>query len=152
MLKGYALRFHRWIKLVFAVPLIVVIVTSLILSFEPLAQQTRLARPLIGADVLAYLDKHDASCKATGLSIRAYENTLLIAGVVTRDGLVQSPRNWPRAIHEGNWSPVLAPVLNIIVSVVFVGLWVTGLRIWARRKIRLSRRKVHATGALQSAE
>lgn len=309
MLKAYALRFHRWITLIFAVPLFVVIVTGLILSFEPLAQQAKLDRPLSKQDMLGWLAEHDPDSKATGLSIRAYEQTLTIAGVgedgeteidlrtgevleddggwsmsevfrtarrmhetllldmgwlvtastfamlgiaslgllmglprlrntlggwhnvaawsalplviispltglaivygvtflapsagprpapvtvrqaveliadrhdlsnltslrprggrmtarvhtpdgltgyqVTRDGLVQPQRNWPRALHEGNWSPLLAPVLNILVSIVFVGLWVTGLIIWARRRIRMMRRKTRAPGELQPAE
>ena len=50
--------------------------------------------------------------------------------------------NWPRAIHEGNWSRILAPGLNILVSVVFLGLWGTGLFIWMRRKVRMLK---HAT-------
>jgi uncharacterized iron-regulated membrane protein len=309
VLKAYALRFHRWTTLLFAIPLIVVIVTGLILSVEPLAQQVALDKPLTKQDVLGWLAKHDPEGKATGLSIRAYEQTLTIAGVgadgeteidmssgevledddgwsmsevfrtarrmhetllldmgwlvtastfamlgvaglgllmglprlrntvggwhniaawstlplvvvspltglaivygvtfvapssgprpapvavkqaveliaekhdlskltslrprggrmtarihtadgltgyqVTPAGLVQPPRNWPRAIHEGNWSPLLAPALNIIVSVVFVGLWFTGLFIWARRKIRLWRRKSQLAGTLQPAE
>jgi uncharacterized iron-regulated membrane protein len=310
VIKAYALRFHRWITLLFAIPLIVVIVTGLVLSVEPLAQRAKLEAPLTKQDVLAYLDEHDPGRKATGLSIRAYEHSLTIAGigadgeteidlqsgevvhddgsfswsevfrtsrrmhetllidmgwlvtastfamlaiaalglgmglprlrntlggwhnlaawgtlplvilspltglaivygvtflpaqsgprppplpirdaveviaashdlgamtslrqrggrliarihtadgligfVVTKDGLQMPPRNWPRAIHEGNWSPVIAPVLNIIVSIVFVGLWVTGLIIWARRKIRLARRKGQLSrGNLQPAE
>jgi uncharacterized iron-regulated membrane protein len=298
MVRAWLLRFHRWLTLVFAIPLIAVIVTGLVLAVEPLAQQSRLDKPLQAADVLGYLERHDPQQKATGISIRAYEQTLLIAGVgddgeteidlrtgdvieddggfawseafrtarrlhetllldlgwlvtastfamlgiaalglfmglprlrntlggwhnlaawgmlplvivspltglaivygvtflppqpgprpapvplrlaieriaekhdlanltsvrprggrllarihtsdglvgfaVTRDGLVETPRNWPRAIHEGNWSPFLAPALNILVSVVFVGLWATGLLIWVRRKLRLRRRK-----------
>jgi uncharacterized iron-regulated membrane protein len=311
MLKAYALRFHRWITLLFAVPLLVVIGTGLILSFEPLAQQARLDRPLTAEAVLGWLGEHDPGGKATGLSVRAYEQTLTIAGVgedgeteidlrtgeveeageggfawsevfrtsrrlhetllldlgwlvtastfamlaiaalgilmglprprntlggwhnaaawgalplvvlspltglaivygvtflpaqqgprpppvtvreavekvaaaghdlgamtslrprggrmiarihtgdgligfvVTKDGLQTPPRNWPRAIHEGNWSPVIAPALNIIVSVVFVGLWLTGLVIWARRTLRMRRRRAEGAGRLQPAE
>jgi uncharacterized iron-regulated membrane protein len=308
MLKAYALRFHRWITLLFAVPLLVVIVTGLILSFEPLAQQSRLEKPLTKADLLGYLQTHDPQGKATGLSIRTYENSLTIAGagedgeteidlstgyemeeggfawsdvirtargmhqtlliemewlviastfamlvlatlgllmglpklrntvggwhnlaawitlplviispltglaiaygitftpppagargerisiakaveivadkhdlarmtslrprggrmiarvfidgslsnlVVTSAGLEQPPRNWPRAIHEGNWSGFLAPVLNVIVSVVFVGLLFTGLFIWIRRNLRMRRLKREQGIALQPAE
>jgi uncharacterized iron-regulated membrane protein len=308
MLKAYALRFHRWITLLFALPLLVVIVTGLILSFEPLAQQAKLEKPLTKADMLGYLQKHDPEGKATGLSIRTYENSLTIAGagedgeteidlstgeemeeggfawsdiirmargmhqtllidmewlviastfamlvlatlgllmglpklrntvggwhnlaawitlplvilspltglaiaygvtftapatggrpervpiakaveiiadkhdlanmtslrtrggrliarvfvdgaltnlVVTPTGLQETQRNWPRAIHEGNWSPTLAPALNIIVSVVFTGLLGTGLFIWARRKIRLMRRRTDKAMELQAAE
>jgi hypothetical protein len=308
MLKAYALRFHRWITLLFAIPLLLVIGTGLILSFEPLAQQAKLEKPLTKADMLGYLQEHDPQGKATGLSIRTYESSLTIAGVgeddeveidlgtgeimedggfawsdiirtarglhqtllidmewlvtastfamlvlatlgllmglpklrntvggwhnlaawitlplviispltglaiaygitftpppaagrgervtiakaveiiadkydlaamtslrprggrmiarlfvdgtltnlvVTSSSLQQPPRNWPRAIHEGNWSGFVAPVLNIIVSVVFVGLLFTGLFIWIRRKLRMLRRKIEKETALQPAE
>lgn len=64
---------------------------------------------------------------------------------VTQAGLVTQPRNWPRALHEGNWSPLLAPALNILVSVVFIGLWTTGLFIWVRRTLKRRRRKPELT-------
>jgi uncharacterized iron-regulated membrane protein len=308
MLKAYALRFHRWITLLFAIPLLLVIGTGLILSFEPLVQQAKLEKPLTRADLLGYLKEHDPQGKATGLSLRSYENSLTIAGVgedgeveldlatgevmedggfawsdvirtarglhqtllvdmewlvitstfammvlivlgllmglpklrntvggwhnlaawitlpmviispltglaiaygitftppptgargervtiaravevvadkhdlakmtslrprggrmiarvfvdgsltnlvVTATGLEQPPRNWPRAIHEGNWSGFVAPVLNIIVSVVFVGLLFTGLFIWIRRTMRMRRRSAEKGIALQPAE
>jgi PepSY-associated TM region len=308
MLKAYALRFHRWITLLFALPLLVVIGTGLILSFEPLAQQSRLEKPLTKADLLGYLQEHDPQGKATGLSLRTYENSLTIAGagedgeveidlgtgevmedggfawsdiirtsrglhqtllidmewlviastlamlvlaalgllmglpklrntvggwhnlaawitlplviispltglaiaygitfttptsggrpervsiakaveiiadkhdlanmtslrarggrliarvfvdgsltnlVVTPAGLQETQRNWPRAIHEGNWSGFLAPVLNIIVSIVFVGLLFTGLFIWVTRTLRMRRRKGEKVMELQAAE
>jgi uncharacterized iron-regulated membrane protein len=309
MIKAHALRLHRWITLVFAAPLLVVILTGLVLSFEPLAQQARLDKPLTGPDLIAHLDQHDAGRKATGLTIRAYEQTLTIAGVgpdgeveidlrtgealeddggwslsevfrisrrlhetllldmgwlvtastfamlaitglgllmglprlrntlggwhngaawlvlplgilspltglalvygvnflppqkgtrappvpireavgiiagaqdlggltslrqrggrlvarihtadglvgfvVKPEGLETSPRNWPRSLHEGNWSPVLAPVLNVVVSLVFIGLWLTGLIIWIRRKVRMTKRRAPASARLQPAE
>jgi hypothetical protein len=298
MLKAYALRFHRWSALLFALPLLMVIGTGLVLSFEPLAQQTGVARPLPAADVLGWLDRHDPAGKATALSIRPYEGLMAISGsvgeiridlatgapvaraglawsdifrtsrrlhetllldlgwlvtastiamlaisflgllmglprlrqtlggwhagaawgalplvilspltglalafgitfapasgpraapvalraavetvagrhdlarltslrsrggrmiarvatddgltslVVTQAGLAPAPRNWPRALHEGNWSPWLAPVLNILVSLVFVGLWATGLLIWLRRSLRLRQKRLQAT-------
>jgi hypothetical protein len=309
MLKAYALRFHRWITLLFALPLLVVIGTGLILSFEPLAQQAKLDRPLTREVMLGYLQKFDPQGKATGLSLRTYEQSLTISGVgedgeieidlasgevmeeggfawsdilrtarglhqtllidmewlviastfamlvlaalgllmglpklrntvggwhnvaawttlplvilspltglaiaygitftppppagargerlsiataveivaakhdlasmtslrprggrmiarvfvdgsltnlvVTSAGLETPPRNWPRAIHEGNWSGLLAPVLNIIVSVVFVGLLFTGLFIWIRRTLRMKQRQREKGVALQPAE
>jgi hypothetical protein len=57
MLKAYALRFHRWITLIVAIPLLVVIVTGLVLSFEPLAQQSELDQPLTKADLLGMIRK-----------------------------------------------------------------------------------------------
>jgi uncharacterized iron-regulated membrane protein len=302
MLKAYILRFHRWLTLIFAVPLLVIIVTGLILSFLPLMQQTELDKPLTKTDLLGYLAKHDPDSKATGLALVPYENSLTITGVgpdgeieidltsgavtgddggfawsevirtsrrlhetliydmgwlvtastfamlaiatlgilmglprlrnsvggwhnlaawstlplviispltglalaygitflspqsgprlapiaiakaveiiaekhdlnnliwlrtrggrqsvrlygddgarvslVTEKGLVTGATNWPRAIHEGNWSRVLAPVLNIIVSIVFIGLWFTGLFIWVRRTFLRKRYRVRET-------
>jgi uncharacterized iron-regulated membrane protein len=310
MLKSYFLRFHRWITLVFAIPLLVVIATGLVLSFEPLLQQSALDEPLTKADLLSHLSRHDPEGKATGLSLRTYENSLTITGVgpdgeievdlttgeamledgsfswsevlrtsrrlhetllldlgwvvtastfammalimlgllmglprlrntvggwhnlaawctlplvilspltglalvygitflapasgprtaplsmtkaveivaekndlnqmiwlrtrggrqlvrlygengmqvsqITPAGLVTGGTNWPRAIHEGNWSRVLAPWLNIIVSIVFVALWCTGLFIWVRRTFFRKRNRVRNDRTkLQAAE
>ena len=55
---------------------------------------------------------------------------------VSRDGLVPMARNWPRLLHEGNWSSMIAPLLNVIKSVALVILMVTGLWIWSRRQFR----------------
>ncbi|MFA6265826.1 MAG: PepSY-associated TM helix domain-containing protein [Pseudolabrys sp.] len=55
---------------------------------------------------------------------------------VTRDGLKPFERNWPRLLHEGNWSGFIAPVLNIVTSVALVVLLTTGVWLWARRKLR----------------
>jgi len=81
-MKPLLLRLHRWITLVFAIPLAVLIVTGLILSVEPIMQDaaTRgLALP--AARVISYLDKHDSEGKARGLQIRAYENRMVLQGV-----------------------------------------------------------------------
>ena len=55
---------------------------------------------------------------------------------VTRDGLVPFGRNWPRLIHEGNWSGLVAPMLNVITSAALVTLLTTGLWLWVRRQFR----------------
>jgi uncharacterized iron-regulated membrane protein len=51
-------------------------------------------------------------------------------------GLVEGQRNWPRLLHEGNWNSYLASLLNILVSLAFSLLLVTGLWMWARRTFR----------------
>lgn len=56
---------------------------------------------------------------------------------VTREGLVPFTRNWPRLIHEGNWSGIIAPALNIVTSAALVLLITTGLWMWKRRRFRL---------------
>jgi uncharacterized iron-regulated membrane protein len=296
MVKAYALRFHRWLALVAAIPLIVVIATGLVLSFEPMAQRMALDQPLTKERMLGFLAEHDAAGKTTGLTLRRYDQTLTLAGagpdgeveidlrsgealdddnswsmsevfrtsrrlhetlmldmewlviastfamlamvfiglligwprlrhtlggwhstsawlvlplavispltglaiaygitflpansgprpaavpiktaielisdkhdlsemtslrvrggrlvariydgshlssvIVRADGLQTAPVNWPRAIHEGNWHAWIGGSLNVVASIVFIGLWLTGLIIWTRRKLRQRR-------------
>jgi len=297
-MKAYLLRFHRWIALVFALPLLGVILSGALLSIEPWAQRTRPAAPLSEASVLAALAKFDSEGKATGLTIRTYDQVMTIARagpegavdvslrsgeeideegwaewfgtarqlherllldlgwlvtastiamlvivalgllmgwprlrnslggwhstsawillpllvlspltglaiafgisfttpaagprpervairdavsivardhaladltslrvrggrqiariyvgsrlssfVVTRDGLQTPPMNWPRALHEGNWHAFIGSAANVVISVVLLGLWVTGLVIWDRRYFRKRQRPARA--------
>lgn len=294
-LKARLLQWHRWLALAFALPLAIVIVTGLILSFEPLAQQASLPQPLSGERLLALLERHDPAGRATSLSLRPYENRMAIGplaidlatGEVARDGwswsallrtsrglhehlllgqswiviastiamlglvglglamgwprprntlggwhgvaawaalplvllvpltglaisfgiglpsaapppaqgtptaqvaplrqavamlvrdhpakaivavrrrgprliatlyehdrlrafvvepagLTPLPTNWPRALHEGNWHALLGSGANGLASIVFTGLWLTGLLIWLRRKTRRRQRQ-----------
>jgi uncharacterized iron-regulated membrane protein len=299
-MKPYLLRLHRWISLVFAVPLAVVIFTGLILSFQPMMQSLSITPGTIdGPRLLALLEKHDPQARASGVAIDAYagrlrilqgrgaaaeidlrsgevaqapaqlnaffgwarrtherlvfdlgwlvtastiamltiialgvlmgwpmlRNTLsgwhkamawftlpllilspltglalafgitlqgpaapasgervalrqaieiiardhdlsrlsslqqrggrlmaridvdgeLRAFAVTANGAAPLQRNWPRLIHEGNWSGVVASVINVLISVVFIGLLMTGLLIWSRRSLRQRKRKPAAT-------
>jgi hypothetical protein len=68
-------------------------------------------------------------------------NGELQAFAVTPSGLSALPRNWPRLIHEGNWSSMVSSLVNVLISVVFTGLLITGLIIWARRTFRRRHRK-----------
>ena len=65
---------------------------------------------------------------------RLYEDGELRAYAVTSDGLVALPRNWPRLIHEGNWSAMISGPLNLFTSVVLFGLLSTGVLLWSRRR------------------
>ena len=60
---------------------------------------------------------------------------------VTSQGLVATSRNWPRLLHEGNWLGLTSALVNVLISVAFVGLLATGLLLWARRKFRRRRRQ-----------
>ncbi len=53
---------------------------------------------------------------------------------VTRDGLIEGPQSWPRVLHEGNWAGVWSGLLNLVVSLVFIGLMATGLWMWWTRR------------------
>lgn len=296
MIKPWLLRFHRWLTLVFAMPLAVIILTGLILSVEP-AAQIGAARPgTLSADrMVDLLARHDPEGKARSLTFRAYEGRLSIGGVrpddtidvdvssgveltedgalsnlfyysrvlhetlmldlgwlvhvstmamillmalgiamgwprfansvsgwhkgvawgllpllvlspltglflawgisftgtppatpasapmtmveavrqvgaahdltglvwirgragrllarvvdggeyrvfaVTREGLVPSPRNWVRLLHEGNFAGMWSVLMNVVISIAFVALMTTGLIIWARRRFRKRR-------------
>jgi len=70
------------------------------------------------------------------LAARINDNGEMRVFAVTRDGLIPFARNWPRLLHEGNWSNVIAPALNVITSLALVILLVTGLWIWVRRQFR----------------
>jgi len=55
---------------------------------------------------------------------------------VTRDGLLATPRNWPRLIHEGNWGGALSVLINVVTSLALIVLMGSGLWLWARRRMR----------------
>jgi uncharacterized iron-regulated membrane protein len=91
MLKAtyrYLVRLHRWLALAFAVPLLVVIATGLVLSFEPAAQQVRPERPITLADVDANLLRFDPDGRASSLAVRSYDNTLTIGGAGPKRSIV----------------------------------------------------------------
>lgn len=60
---------------------------------------------------------------------------------VSRAGTMPTPRNWPRLLHEGNFAGVWSALMNIVTSVAMLGLLVTGVWIWARRRVRLGARR-----------
>ena len=77
MLQAYLLRFHRWITLVFALPLLVIILTGLILSFQPMVQNLSIKPGSLDAGKLeSIIRQNDPDGKARGLSIDPYANTL----------------------------------------------------------------------------
>lgn len=79
--KPYLLRLHRWMTLVFSIPLAILIVTGLILAFEPVALTSGFKPDsLSAARVTTLLDQYDPAGKATGVILRAYENRLTING------------------------------------------------------------------------
>lgn len=70
------------------------------------------------------------------LMARVYEDGELRNYAVTAEGLKALPRNWPRLLHEGNWSSLTGGALNLLVSLVLAGLIGTGATLWARRQFR----------------
>jgi uncharacterized iron-regulated membrane protein len=78
---AWLLRLHRWIALAFALPLAAVLVTSLILSFEPWLVTSAIKPGSLTADrMVSLLAKHDPDGKARAISYRSYDGTLTIGG------------------------------------------------------------------------
>ncbi len=79
-MKPYLLRLHRWMTLVFAAPWIVILLTGLVLSFEPmLMDRLFTGRSVSMSTVEAAIAKHDPAGKANTLNIRAYDNAMILS-------------------------------------------------------------------------
>ena len=82
LMKPLLLRFHRWISLIFAIPLAAVILTGLLLSLPPILQ-TANVQPgsLTLQKIEALMDQHDPSGAARSLRFDAFQNMLSIGNV-----------------------------------------------------------------------
>ncbi len=78
-MKIWLLRIHRWTTLIFALPLAVLILTGLVLSFEPMVVTSASGR--VTAETLnAILAKHDPESRARSLVVRGYAGNVSIGG------------------------------------------------------------------------
>lgn len=129
MLKRWFITFHGWLAVLFAVPLAIICVTGLILSFEPIVQYSAIERGTLNADeIVNYLKKHDPEGKARAITHRAYENSLTIDGagpdgeveidLATRDVMGEDAASW-------NWSDVFRYNRRLHEHVTIAGLDVT---------------------------
>ncbi len=71
---------------------------------------------------------------------RVIEGDELRNYAVTSDGMTALPRNWPRLLHEGNWS-LIGSAANLLISLALLALLVTGVLIWSRRRLRRPNRR-----------
>ena len=55
---------------------------------------------------------------------------------LTHQGMVPTPRNWPRLWHEGNFAGSWSALMNFVTSLAMLGLLVTGPWLWLRRQVR----------------
>ena len=79
-MKVWLLKLHRWIALAFALPLIFVIGSGLILSVEPwLVDRSVVPDSLDAPRVLELMQQADPAGKATSLSYRSYDGTLTMS-------------------------------------------------------------------------
>lgn len=81
MIRAWLLRLHRWLAIVFVLPLVVVLVTGLILSFEPWLVTGAIEPGSLKAErVEALLARHDPKGQARAIVHRTYDGTLTIGG------------------------------------------------------------------------
>jgi len=113
------------------------------LTFQSAPVPGGAGRPLALSDAIGVVAKSHDLAQVTSIGTRGgrvmarlFEGGELRAFAVNPDGLVELPRNWPRLIHEGNWSAMIAGPLNVITSIALLALLSTGLWLWARRKLR----------------
>jgi PepSY-associated transmembrane protein len=79
LLKAWLLRLHRWVALLIALPLVVILATGFILSFEPMLVIGAIKPGSVdAAKIERLLVKHDPEARARGLSLRSYANTLTL--------------------------------------------------------------------------
>lgn len=77
--KALLLRLHRWLTFVFALPLAVVVVTGLILSFEPMTETGRPSVPVTTDHLIDLITQNDPAGTAQGLAIRGRDDTLILS-------------------------------------------------------------------------
>jgi len=111
MLKPWFLRLHRWIALTFALPLLVVIVTGLILSFPPILQSAYVKPGTVTLEKMeSLLDQHDPQNRARSIRIDWFQNVISIGADVDVDissGAVVEEDHWfselmsaSRGVHQ----------------------------------------------------
>ncbi|MGC2778746.1 MAG: PepSY-associated TM helix domain-containing protein [Bradyrhizobium sp.] len=136
MNKQLLLKLHRWISLTFALPLLVIIVTGLILSFEPMAQVAAVKPGNVDpARVVALIRQYDADGKARGLSIDTSTQHLTLQGApgtevdMTTGAVVEKPAmasvfSWARRTHE---HLIGIPGLTLISTIAMVTILIIGI-------------------------
>ncbi|MDD1533077.1 MULTISPECIES: PepSY domain-containing protein [unclassified Bradyrhizobium] len=126
------------------------------LTFQGGAAPAAAGRPLALTDAVRMVAaSHELShlisigTRGGRMMARLYDGGELRAYAVTSSGVAPLPRNWPRLIHEGNWSALIAAPLNVVTSIALLILLSTGLLIWARRTLR--KRRPRAEGPADAA-
>jgi uncharacterized iron-regulated membrane protein len=108
--KAWFLKLHRWIALVFALPLLFVLGSALILALEPWAVVAAIEPgSLTPAKIEALLAAHDPGGEARGLVFRTYDKTLTIGGGRGTGGTIVD-------ITTGKAQPAQSALTNVFVT------------------------------------
>jgi uncharacterized iron-regulated membrane protein len=74
------LKLHRWTSLIFALPLLAIILTGVILSFEPMVQRSGAPHSVDATRVVDLIRRYDPDGKARGVFINAAAQRLRFQG------------------------------------------------------------------------
>lgn len=113
-MTAWFLRFHRWVALIFALPLVFVLSSAVVLSLEPLLVARAVApHSLSPAVIESALDRHDREHKATMLAYRSYDGTLTISAGRGGGGTVVDPLTGEAQAGPSALASVLATARRI---------------------------------------
>jgi uncharacterized iron-regulated membrane protein len=139
-MQPWFLKLHRWLALLFALPLVVVIGTGLLLSFEPWLVTRAVAPGTLNAQrIQDLLRQHDARGQVRAIVYRSYDNTLTFGagrgGGVVVDAANGQPRPGPsmlartlggaRGLHEtllldAGWLVIASTAAMMIIVILGV--------------------------------
>ena len=145
MTKGLLLKLHRWTSLVFALPLLAIILTGFILAFEPIAQLSGIRPHSVDAErVVDLIRRYDPDGKARGVSINAAAQRLRFQGPgapqidlasgeqVTSGADLAELFVWARFNHERllgqHWLVISSTVAMLVLMVIGIGMGLPRLR------------------------
>jgi len=102
MNKTLLLRLHRWIALAFSAPLLGVILTGLILSFEPIITGRAIAPGSVTAQSIEdLLRRHDPQGAARSIFLRPTEGRIMLGGVRRGEALEVDLRTGEEVTKRG---------------------------------------------------
>jgi hypothetical protein len=142
--KSLLLKLHRWASLVFALPLLAIILTGVILSFEPMVQHSGAPNSVDATRVVDLIKRYDPDGKARGVFINAAAQRLrfqgpgalqidLASGEKVEPGLdLADIIVWARFNHERllgqQWLVIASTVAMLVVMLIGIAMGFPRLR------------------------
>jgi uncharacterized iron-regulated membrane protein len=142
--KSLLLKLHRWASLVFALPLLAIILTGVILSFEPMVQHSGVANSVDATRVVDLIKRYDPDGKARGVFINAAAQRLrfqgpgalqidLASGEKVEPGLdLADIIVWARFNHERllgqQWLVIASTAAMLVVMLIGIAMGLPRLR------------------------
>jgi hypothetical protein len=132
------LKLHRWISLVFALPLFAIILSGLILSFEPMTQVSGVTSSIDAARLAELITRYDPVGNARGLFINATAQRLRLQGPgtpeidlvtgepATRASMLSNVFLWARCAHERllglPWLVSTSTIAMLVIMILGIGM------------------------------